>query len=258
MSITFNNFNNFPKLATTDMPECIIRWALHIIEDASNNCLLTTDVVLVGHTFDNMDFLVISQDIDVEHFIKTVKATPGYLLNPDLYRVRSIQQKPDQFTLHFYACASWRALANRSEIQEFACRPLDVELEPPNHITETPFKLAEALASDLTLAEHGTLMLLIPHAVEQGLIRIASARRWMTYAESHHWNTSKTSYPFKRLQADATWLSENLESLQSLFTKVVPTAEQPAIFAKAQAKLHSLIAEEPDLVLNTKEESNAE
>ena len=163
--------NSVFAFAGPAIPECILRWALLIIEDASNACNMSFRVTLDETHLDRMLFVLSSLDPipDGATFMSEVAATRGFQLLDQGYSILPRYFTEHQFSLLFYANISWRALATSSELKTFAHTSLAAELkaqetsrlsEIETALQTIPEKnlLAEALARTLSVKEHEALI----------------------------------------------------------------------------------------------------
>jgi len=234
--ITLQDINKVRLELDDEVPDCILRWALHVIEDISYALGMSFTVSLTRKSFDDLEFKLDADftAVSTQTLLTTIERTPGY--SPLLPGVINSTYTNSHILLRFYTYTTWQALATNQELIPFAERRLQAELQPETDTQKTVFNLAEALASDLTLDEHKALMLLIPHSVSTCLERLRRATLQRESAQYRNLAVVARSAE-TMVQEETTWLSENFDSLQSVYEKIVPGSQEPPVFAVARSVL---------------------
>lgn len=92
--------------------------------------------------------------------------------------------------------------------------------------------LAEAMATELTEAEHIALVNLIPHTIDLHIKRKKHHEATLGWAHRKNIPTM-CSKARKDIEIEDAWLKANVAQLQDLYLKIAPTLELPNIFKRA-------------------------
>ena len=221
-----------------------LRYVLHLLDSATSSCgLQDVTCTLEDQSVDGFEFKLGGQphlgvgaqlDTEILHLISRM----SFPLS-----VRVVAYTADTLTCYFSTAVVWSYLITgaHEDSRVYAKSLFDGEylangvsgFEPTvEAITPGSVSLAEAMATELTEAEHIALVNLIPHTLKLHIRKKQQGEAKLNWAERRNIEPMRKQAQVQ-IEEEAAWLKMNTPQLQALYLKIAPTLALPDIFQKA-------------------------
>lgn len=230
-----------------------LRYVLHLMDSATSACgLHDVMCILDQQSVDTFKFVLqftldgLSQQ-ELENELCSLASQMSFPLD-----LRVVVHTLNAITCYFTTALIWSCLKSNVQgfrdsyifadalfegevlVNERRCFATVVETCAGTAETTAPesVSLAEAMATELTEAEHIALVNLIPHTLKLHIRKKQQVEAKLNWAERRNIEPMRKQAQV-HIEEEAAWLKMNVPQLQALYLKIAPTLELPDIFQKA-------------------------